>query len=1031
MKTDLELALLEDGGKQVLKKDLQPGSSSERLVEMYRSRGLAARVVGESDERGINPAPDPASWSSPDRFVLASPDTQTLDEAVELALIEMDPSGDSMRRSAARERLGKLLGYPPCCCAFYSDLEARDDAEAFHAAFRGTSGRISGHNLFTGLHAISVISHSPCSFACRPSRDLSMRILKILGAVSPEGRDAFEYLCSLPLLYMDASRRFLLQGVMDDEGAVRYSNVHPAHFVTGRDATDVAMLRLLKSGDRLSLTPARLKVWKGRRLVWNLDLRSSLRLPLLLSPGRALSNRRIRVALVESSLPDAHDLFGNMRLSLMAGDLKTNGHVVRNYAVETGPEGIDSPTCDALAQDLADQGIHVIVFYRFAPGQLVASIRRALPNARLLLTESGLPFGESGGIRIVETGRLALPRLIDAMSADAGPPPTVEPVMYAPFDQPFAPDLHRRRVRPSLLSSGPLKHWEVLGRLSCPYRRHVASNPCFEGVDLDVDGVHARGCSMCSFRTKGPTRKGPTRIDAADWSEAIRRQIAWIRRRNKGADHFRIVDHFGLQHLGTLLERLSFHGPKGLTLLLDARADHILGRNAGWKSLIESARASKTRLDFTCVGFESFSQPELDRFNKGVSVARNVAAARRIRRLWEQAPDVFVHEHKGAGFITWTPWTSLDDLKENVGYFRELGFTDFRSELAALRLRLYPDLPLYHLARRDGLLLDSRPPDWEPASGYSPDHPWRFASTDTAKAHALVRRLLAEIGEPGHDVEVLDMAIRLVGDRGYTQSRRSSGIEDAKPLDDSDADQIAEFVARVAEDGRFARAARRLIAWRDPRRVFLEFELAEDSKAPIFCCEYAVERSDHATEWIGAIRELGSIMGHPDQSFSGRDAIFRLLDDAQATLDGIALEVCVPRTQDHGFKDGGFIRLSGSFKKDKGYAAHAVLRSVGIDAAAYPEGLLKKRLVKLSLELSLRGTVKAGIFLEMDRKRPSIMARLCTTPAGPLLFSESDLIMFEIAVDRPDRGRFHFLADGDRTIKKAFALLESPGFSQS
>lgn len=1026
---DLELALLLDGGKQILKKDWQSRASSEALVSLYGRKGLEVEVVGDKDDARVDPGTGLKKRSPLTRFVLASRDRGTLDEAVELALVEMDPSGDSDRRSRARQRLGLLLGYPPCCCTFYSDFEARDDEEAFYGAYRGTDGVVSGFNLFTGLHTISVLSHAPCSFSCAPSHELTERVLGLFRQASPEGYQAYMALSRRPLLYMGEPRRFLLDGEAGRNGDIRYRDVRPAHFVNRKGATDPDVLRHLRAGDRLRLTADGLTVWKGRRRVWSLDLRTAVRPPLLLAPGQRLSNHRVRTGLVETTFPGRHDLFGNMRLSLLAGDLKTNGHIVRSYAVEPGGDGLDGPACEALAQDLAGQRTDAVVFYRFAPPELLEPLRRSLPGARLLLAESGTPFGGAPSMELVDMGRLPILRLIDALSHGGDAAPTVEPALYVPPDQPFAPDLQRRRVRPRLDSPGTLEHWEVLGRLACPYRRNVRSNPCFEGLDLDEETVFTRGCSLCSFRTRGPTR-----VSEDEWVDGLCRQVAWIRGRDGEADHFRIVDHRGLQFLEPLLDRLEREGWTGFTLLLDARVDHLLARNTDWKSITAKARATGTHLDFACVGFESFSQAELDRFNKGVTVERNVAAVRKLRKLRSRAPDVFVHEHEGAGFVTWTPWTTLDDLRRNVHWFRELDFGEIRTSLASLRVRLYPDLPLYHLARRDGLLLDSRPPEWETPSGYSPDHPWRFRSEDTARAFALVQRLQREVSERGHDVEILDLVVRVMARLGRAPSTVTADPgPGAHPRDGGSAPVIPSFVDAMVKGlpskDRFRLAADHMVGWRRPARVHIGEDLGDQGRVLRVGCLYPVTGKDQVRAWLDTVNTIEGHLGLDRRTGPERtDPVDALLERASTTLTQAGLEIVQPL-------DGGnpSLRLTGVLSREPGDVARRVLQAAGIDGFAFPAGSLARLLVRLTLDLGRPGRVGVGLSMGLEHKRPSVMAQVVTTPPGPRLYDESDSMELALDAARPGRGRFLFHLPSGEAVQAMAGVLgaRSPGLVEA
>jgi hypothetical protein len=82
--------------------------------------------------------------------------------------------------------LGRLLGYPPCCCyvaarygeAELDDLDSRVGAWDFPFEYAVLD---SGH--YVDGHAL--ISHIPCSVTCEPSRVLARRALAWLRENSP------------------------------------------------------------------------------------------------------------------------------------------------------------------------------------------------------------------------------------------------------------------------------------------------------------------------------------------------------------------------------------------------------------------------------------------------------------------------------------------------------------------------------------------------------------------------------------------------------------------------------------------------------------------------------------------------------------------------------------------------------------------------------------------------------------------------------------------------------------------------------
>ncbi len=1003
---DLERLLLLDGGKRVLKKERRSEAEAARLAEGYRADGLRVAIVREDGRPGLG-----TNGSHPDKIptftVIASREAATVEEAVEWTRVEVATDGEARLRGRARVKMGRLLGYPECCLEFYQDLDIREDEEAVYSAWRGTRGTVRGTILATGQGEYSVLSHAPCSFACEPSAELAERLLDLLRREDEAAGRAAVRVAECALLYAGDHQRFLLEGERDADGAIRYRDVQPAHYLEGPHVTDIAWLRALRRGDRLVRSPDRVEVFRGPHRVSSLEFAESIRPPILLVPGETLSHRRLNVAVFETvSPPERGDLFGHARASLLAGDLKAAGHRVRAYAWAV------TSRADDIAGLLAVDRPDVLVFVRVAPRELLDSLRRVLPGTTFLLVESGPPYGAPSDLEWVPFGRLSVLRRIEALSVgETGR--TEEPALYIPRSEPFYPQVQRAAEGPGLLPTTQPREWEVLGRLACPYRRRARSSRAFAGVDLDEASPLSRGCTMCSFRV-GPW----ARVRVEDWLDSICRQIEWARSFNSAASRYRLVDHHGLEFLPDLLRRVRELGWTGLTLLLDARVDQVL-RRQDWDRIAEAARAVDARLDFTCIGFENFSQPELDRFNKGVTVAQNVAAARLVRSLWERYPDVFVRLHAAAGFVTWTPWTTLDDLRENVRYFRELNFSDFRSGLASLRLRLYPDIPLYALAARDGLLLDERPPDWDEPVGYSPDHPWRFQSQETAAAHALVRRLVAE-GEAGRDVEVLDLAVRWMERRARgpaffeTRPARPAEIEGAEAgafvrdllRDEARAEPFLRAVSRVFAMGgpRFVVGA---TTWCGNLRGWRVGRLVPGGRA-------SKEVVLDAVMDAGRDAGLGELLG-------SHDAPLRCLLSAPAEVSGgITVEVELPAE-----KSGPMIRVGLLLTAPAGDLVARVMDTVGDTAADPGRAVTGSRLKFFALEWAFGQPVKARVGLATHPGQPALMNLAATSPLGVRLLAGCSEARYEMSLGRPDGGTMLFRVAPEADLRDLLGGLES------
>ena len=92
------------------------------------------------------------------------------------------------------------------------------------------------------------------------------------------------------------------------------------------------------------------------------------------------------------------------------------------------------------------------------------------------------------------------------------------------------------------------------------------------------------------------------------------------------------------------------------------------------------------------------------------------------------------------------PWTTMEELEDNLRAFERHGIAALSGKAAYSRLRLYKWQPLYALALADGLVTEDR--ELEHHLGYATDEvPWRFADPDVAAVYRDVCDAIAEHGE--------------------------------------------------------------------------------------------------------------------------------------------------------------------------------------------------------------------------------------------------------------------------------------------
>lgn len=383
---------------------------------------------------------------------------------------------------------------------------------------------------------------------------------------------------------------------------------------------------------------------------------------------------------------------------------------------------------------------------------------RVAAYARPELVERGLV-----DLGVVDTGRDVVRSFVRALATGAALE-TVPGVIYREGGEvrrtPNAPGLsvlrelreasfaHKRRRVLSRRAANP-ERAVVLSNLGCAYRNVPNRTGVFDGVPMP-SGVSTAGCTFCDASAY-------ERMTEAEAIALIVRQVEAVLRDRPEVREIAMKDDYAVRFLGRLGDALRPLGLGDRRVLLSARAEYLLELRAE----IEEALAGRfpAPLGFYLIGFENFSQAELDRFNKGTSAAQIERVLTLMRDWSERFPGRFLVTPTG-GFILFTPWTTLEDLRVNASAIKRHGFEKYRGQALLSQLRLYPNLPLYWLAKRDGLLVDAF--EREEMSdahrrGYEADHPWRFQDPKVAEVQ---RRLLEARDRAGADLfEVFEDAL--------------------------------------------------------------------------------------------------------------------------------------------------------------------------------------------------------------------------------------------------------------------------------
>jgi hypothetical protein len=372
-----------------------------------------------------------------------------------------------------------------------------------------------------------------------------------------------------------------------------------------------------------------------------------------------------------------------------------------------------------------------VVFERVWSADVVARVRAALPG-RTFIHVRGEHVLDDPPADYVCAGapRQSVPALVDFLrgAACAAPEHTLVrkdgawvpiggPTLARPRARRFAPNLRPVVVDPAMFTSS--RTFSVEGNVGCPYQADARDNPLYAGTV--IPRRFGKGCAFCT--SGNAYQAGPP----AETAAAVLEQIRYVRAHAPELTRLVLKDQNPLAYLTEVVRTLADEGLGPFTLMLETRADWLTRNARRFDDALGAARAGGIRISPFLVGIESFSQAELDRYNKGTTAEANVEF---IERLWswrERYGETLDLESASFGFVLFSPWTTLDDLEQNLRAIRKTRFDELRGKVLLSRARLYPDTALYYLAARDGLLTGSyrEGEDSSRRYGYYPAHPWR------------------------------------------------------------------------------------------------------------------------------------------------------------------------------------------------------------------------------------------------------------------------------------------------------------------
>lgn len=306
----------------------------------------------------------------------------------------------------------------------------------------------------------------------------------------------------------------------------------------------------------------------------------------------------------------------------------------------------------------------------------------------------------------------------------------------------------KRPARPAVVHGSP----------GCAYSADVRENPLFRDVPFPDDRVVLRGCSFCASGGIG-------RRPAGETLQSVLAQVDNILATQPDVAEIQVNDQNPFPYLVPFLERVGERTKRPVSILIETRADWLLGAMPVMERALQTAGRFGHRVLLFLVGIESLSQRELDLYNKGVTVAQNERAVLECRRLREKYPGVYSADRAAFGFILYNPWTELRDIALNLEAAERIGMQEFRGQMSRAKLRLYPNTALFYKAQHEGLLAERFPYEAMDSArryGYEAEVPWRFKHLATDRAYGVHDAIHRAVGKH-EELKMLGEVVRFLG----------------------------------------------------------------------------------------------------------------------------------------------------------------------------------------------------------------------------------------------------------------------------
>jgi hypothetical protein len=460
-----------------------------------------------------------------------------------------------------------------------------------------------------------------------------------------------------------------------------------------------------------------------------------------------------------------------------------------------GPLEMPGPQGARLLEQVRDFAPSLVITNQPVGPGLQAALQAAAPDAALLtVPENAVELGGRGDSQPDPATFLQAPH----------------PFTAGAFLNTTPPDFSGRVLNPGALTAR--QYVPIIVQNACPYRRPLAANPHFAGLDLS-QAERTTGCSFCQGSGEGA--RDPHQAPAVELALAQVRAHLATAPLERRTGRFRFIGRDLFARSPELLRRALQAGLPPSEFHFACRVDEFLARAEAIAELLPALEAGGHSYHIWQIGLENFSPRENDRFNKGIRPEQVFAAHERLAALERDWPrSFFFTSHGGFALILFTPWTELEDLEANLRGLERIQYPP-DSLMVASRLQLVPGAPITLLARRDGLAAESFAdvpflafPCVRSACDQLQEVPWRFRRPEVDAVYRLLIRTEASPLVPPDDPLLGRMAaIRASLPRGEATRKAVLArlVAAARALGDAPVTPealLASFEQQVRQDAR-------------------------------------------------------------------------------------------------------------------------------------------------------------------------------------------------------------------------------------